>query len=146
MLKSATHNERNITRFIVSSLILLAIVALLLAGGAVALVSHLSSQIEMVALQKTLNDVNASAEEALSFKIVVAGQVMGSEWQQGQLIIVHPGVLADSLIFITPITKPRGNWWVSNIVPGESFMVESSAEDENMSFNWLIADRPHESG
>lgn len=145
MVKIATLNEKNLTRFIVSSLVLLAIVALLLAGGAVVIISHLSSQIELVALQKADNSELQSPAEAFTPKIVVAGQIAGSEWDHGQIVIFHPAVLENSLIFITPITKPRGNWWVSNIVPGESFTVESSASNENMSFNWLITDTPNPS-
>jgi hypothetical protein len=147
MLQNATRTEKNMTRLIVSSLILLAVVALILAGATIAIVSHLSSQISLVALQKSDTDaVDTSDATTIEPKIVVAGQVMGSSWEDGQLIIVHTAVLEDSLIFITPITKPRGNWWVSQIVPGESFSVESSAADENMSFNWLITEAPHQSG
>lgn len=146
MLQNATRTEKNMTRFILSSLILLAVVALVLAGATIAIVSHLSSQISLVALQKSETDAVEIPDSAIEPKIVVAGQVMGSSWEDGQLIIVHTAVLEDSLIFITPITKPRGNWWVSQIVPGESFSVESSATDENMSFNWLITEAPHQSG
>ncbi|MCX9080208.1 MAG: hypothetical protein OIN84_19770 [Candidatus Methanoperedens sp.] len=146
MLKSASRTEKQMTRFIVSSLILLAIVALLLVGGTVAIVGHLSSQIELVALQKADADAVRAREEGFMPKIVVAGQVEGNEWDNGQLVIVHASVVEDSLIFITPTTKPRGNWWVTNLIPGESFTVESSADDENMSFNWLIADLPQQAG
>lgn len=146
MLENVTRTEKNISRFIVSSLILLAALALVLAVGTIAVLSHLSTQIELVALQKSDMDALQSADsEVFEPKIVVAGQVIGSAWEQGQLVIIHSSVLEDSLIFITPITKPRGNWWVSQIVPGESFTVESSAHDENMSFNWLIAEAQHQS-
>lgn len=145
MLQNSTRTEKNMTRFIVSSLILLAVLALILAGGTIAVLSHLSNQIELVALQKS--DLDAlQTSEIVEPKIVVAGQVSGSAWEQGRLVIVHSAVLEDSLIFVTPITKPRGNWWVAQIVPGESFTVESSAEDENMSFNWLITASPNQSG
>ena len=145
MLENATRTEKNMTRFIVISLILLTIVAVTLVGGTLAIISHLSSQISLAALQKADTDaLQTPDEDTFTPKIVVAGQVMGSAWEDGHLIIVHPAVLDDSLIFITPITKPRGNWWVSNIIPGESFTVESSAEDENMSFNWLITDSPRD--
>ncbi|HLU09626.1 MAG TPA: hypothetical protein VK003_08160 [Oceanobacillus sp.] len=145
MLQNSTRTEKNMTRFIVSSLILLAVLALILAGGTIAVLSHLSNQIELVALQKS--DLDAlQTSEIVEPKIVVAGQVSGSAWEQGRLVIVHSAVLEDSLIFVTPITKPRGNWWVAQIVPGESFTVESSADDENMSFNWLITASPNQSG
>lgn len=145
MLQNSTRTEKNMTRFIVSSLILLAVLALILAGGTIAVLSHLSNQIELVALQKS--DLDAlQTSEIVEPKIVVAGQVSGNAWEQGRLVIVHSAVLEDSLIFVTPITKPRGNWWVAQIVPGESFTVESSAEDENMSFNWLITASPNQSG
>ncbi len=146
MLQNSTRTEKNMTRFIVSSLLLLALLALILAGGTVAILSHLSNQIELVALQKSdLDALQSAFSEIVEPKIVVAGQVTGSAWEQGRLVIVHSSVLEDSLIFITPITKPRGNWWVAQIVPGESFTVESSAEDENMSFNWLITASPNQS-
>jgi hypothetical protein len=139
MLQNLNRTEKHMTRFIVSSLILLALLALILAGGTIAILSHLSTQIELVALQKSdLDALQNASGEIIEPQIVVAGQVIGSAWEQGRLVIVHSAVLEDSLIFITPITKPRGNWWVAQIVPGESFTVESSAEDENMSFNWLI--------
>jgi hypothetical protein len=142
MFKSATRTEKNLTRFIVSSLILLAIVAVILAAGTIAIINHLSDQIDLVALEKFNAQSAETTEEGFTPKIIVAGQVTGNEWQNGQLVIVHADVLEDSLIFITPITKPRGNWWVSNIIPGESFTVESSASDENMSFNWMLTDAP----
>ena len=147
MLEHAARTEKNMSRFIVSSLILLALLALILAGGTIVVLSHLSTQIELVALQKSDMDAMQSADsEIVEPNIVVAGQVIGSAWEQGRLVIIHSSVLEDSLIFITPITKPRGNWWVSQIAPGESFMVESSADDENMSFNWLITESPRQSG
>lgn len=142
MFKSATRTEKTLTRFIVSSLILLAIVAVLLAGGTIVIFNHLADQIDLVALEKFNAQSTQTSAEGFTPKIIVAGQVMGSEWRNGQLVIVHTDVLEDSLIFITPITKPRGNWWVTNIIPGESFTVESSAEDENMSFNWMLTDAP----
>lgn len=146
MLEQAARTEKNMTRFIVSSLILLALLALLLAGGTIIILSHLSTQIELVALQKSDLDAMQSANsEIMEPKIVVAGQISGSAWEEGRLVIVHASVLEDSLIFITPITKPRGNWWVAQIMPGESFTVESSAMDENMSFNWLITEAPRQS-
>jgi hypothetical protein len=146
MLENRTATEKHMRRFIVSSLALLAVVALILAGGTIALLNHLSSQINLVALQKSDLDAAQSVSSTFEPRIIVAGQVMGSAWEDGRLVIVHTAVLEDSLIFITPITKPRGNWWVSQIVPGQSFTVESSAHDENMSFNWLITESPHESG
>ena len=147
MLENVTRTEKNMSRFIVSSLILLALLALVLAVGTIAILSHLSTQIELVALQKSdLDAIQNAASEIVEPKIVVAGQVIGTAWEQGQLVIVHSAVLEDSLIFITPITKPRGNWWVAQIVPGVSFTVESSAEDENMSFNWLITESASQAG
>jgi hypothetical protein len=146
MLRTAGRTEKQMTRFIVSSLLLLVLVALILAGGTIAIVSHLSTQIELVALQKADADAVRAREEGFMPKIVVAGQVTGDEWIDGQLVIMHSAVLEESLIFITPTTKPRGNWWVTNLIPGESFTVESSADDENMSFNWLIADLPQQVG
>lgn len=142
MFNSATRTEKNLTRFIVSSLALLALVAAILAGGSIAMLNHLSDQIDLVALEKVNAGEAQNTEEVFTPKIIVAGQVMGSAWQDGQLVIIHADVLEDSLIFITPITKPRGNWWVTNIIPGESFTVESSDDDENMSFNWMLTNAP----
>jgi len=59
-------------------------------------------------------------------------------WTNGTIVVPTDAVRAESLILITPITEPRGRWWVHVENPGESFVLHSSALDEDMAFNWLI--------
>lgn len=65
------------------------------------------------------------------------GQADG-EWDAGAIWVASAGVEADSIILLTPTSPPRGAWWVADISPGEGFRVESTAPDEDMTFNWLI--------
>lgn len=66
-----------------------------------------------------------------------AGQVTGG-WQDGAIVVPTRAVKSASLVLITPISEPRGRWWVGTISAGESFTVRSTAADEDMAFNWLI--------
>jgi len=66
-----------------------------------------------------------------------AGQVREG-WQDGAVTVPTRAVNADSLVLITPVSEPRGRWWVSAIATGESFTVRSTAHDEDMAFNWLV--------
>ena len=65
------------------------------------------------------------------------GQTNGTAWDAGAITIAA-AVDADSIVLITPITEPRGRWWVDDVAPGGGFTVRSSAPDEDMAFNWLI--------
>lgn len=67
-----------------------------------------------------------------------SGQVLTGNWQQGAVTVAAPAVAADDLVLITPLSQPRGQWWVSQVTSGESFTVSSSDAAETMSFNWLI--------
>jgi hypothetical protein len=66
------------------------------------------------------------------------GQVMNGNWRDGQILVNTVMVTENSFIFLTPISQPRGQWWVAKIIPAQAFIVESTAPDEDMSFNWLI--------
>lgn len=70
-----------------------------------------------------------------------SGQVIGGAWQDGALVISSKAITAGSLVLITPISEPRGRWWVDTLVPGESFTLRSTASDEAMDFNWLVIGR-----
>lgn len=65
------------------------------------------------------------------------GQTNGAAWDAGA-ITVEAAVDADSIVLITPITEPRGRWWVDDVAPGGGFTVRSSVPDEDMAFNWLV--------
>jgi len=67
-----------------------------------------------------------------------AGQITDGDWTDGSLVVETTAIAAESLVLITPISEPEGRWWVGDLVPGESFTVHSTADDENMAFNWLI--------
>lgn len=69
-----------------------------------------------------------------------SGQVRGGNWDAGVLTVPTSAIARSSLVIITPISQPRGLWWVDAIEPGESFTVRSSAPDEDMAFNWLLID------
>ena len=67
-----------------------------------------------------------------------AGQVRDLAWQDGALTVQTAAAGADSLVIITPLSEPRGRWWVDSVEAGASFTLRSSAPDENMAFNWLL--------
>jgi|GEM_PF-3272950 len=69
-----------------------------------------------------------------------AGQVRDAAWQDGALTVRTGAIGADSLVIVTPLSEPRGRWWVDQIEPGASFTVRSTAPDEDMAFNWLLID------
>jgi len=71
-----------------------------------------------------------------------AGRITGGAWVNGQIFVASATVAADSLVILTPLSAPQGRWWVGDILPGEGFMVESNAADEDMDFNWLIVVNP----
>lgn len=66
-----------------------------------------------------------------------SGQVIDGRWEQGSITIPASAVTANSLVIVTPLSQPHGQWWVSHLEPEQSFTV-SSADDEDMDFNWLI--------
>jgi hypothetical protein len=66
-----------------------------------------------------------------------AGQVREG-WQDGAVTVSTRAVSAESLVLVTPLSEPRGRWWVSAITAGESFTVRSTASGEDMAFNWLL--------
>jgi hypothetical protein len=70
-----------------------------------------------------------------------SGQVIDGAWQDGALVIASQAITAESLVLITPISEPRGRWWVDGLIPGESFTLHSTASDETMDFNWMVIGR-----
>ncbi len=66
-----------------------------------------------------------------------AGQVREG-WQNGAVTVATRAANSESLVLITPISEPRGRWWVDAISAGDSFTVRSTAPDEDMAFNWLV--------
>ena len=67
-----------------------------------------------------------------------AGQVLNGHWNQGTITVPTTAIKANSLVLVTPLSQPKGQWWVSHVDAQKSFTVSSSASDENMAFNWLI--------
>lgn len=67
-----------------------------------------------------------------------AGQVIDGGWRGGRLTIPNSVVRADSLILITPLSPPQGQWWIAAVDPGQSFTLASTNSAEDMDFNWLI--------
>lgn len=67
-----------------------------------------------------------------------AGQVTDGDWAGGEITIATDAVAQDSVIIVTPLSQPHGQWWVSRQEAGQTFTVSSSADDEDMDFNWLI--------
>ncbi len=67
-----------------------------------------------------------------------AGQVMNGAWTNGTISVPTSAVNANSLVLITPLSQPKGQWWVSKVDAQHSFTVSSSADDESMNFNWMI--------
>jgi hypothetical protein len=67
-----------------------------------------------------------------------SGQESGDGWKDGAITVASSAVNAESLVILTPTSRPRGQWWVADLVAGESFTVHSTASDEDMAFNWLI--------
>lgn len=67
-----------------------------------------------------------------------AGQMMDAQWEAGQIMVSSKAVSEGSLVFVTPLSQPRGRWWVAEIIPNEGFIIRSDAPDEDMRFNWLI--------
>lgn len=67
-----------------------------------------------------------------------AGQVIDGAWEDGVLVVPSKAVTPDSLVLITPISAPRGRWWVADLADRTSFTVHSTDPGEDMAFNWLI--------
>ncbi|HVU12199.1 MAG TPA: hypothetical protein VHD90_13025 [Phototrophicaceae bacterium] len=67
-----------------------------------------------------------------------AGQVIDGVWSQGSITVPTNVVTDTSLVLITPISQPKGQWWVSKVDAQRAFTVSSSAADESMNFNWMI--------
>ncbi|HMM27107.1 MAG TPA: hypothetical protein PKD46_02380 [Aggregatilineaceae bacterium] len=67
-----------------------------------------------------------------------AGKVVSGGWRDGALTVQTTAIRWSSLVIVTPLSEPRGRWWVGAIAPGESFTVRSTAPDEQMAFNWLL--------
>lgn len=66
------------------------------------------------------------------------GKVTDGAWNQGVITVPTTVASTNSHIMITPLSQPKGTWWISTINDGESFQVSSSSADEDMNFNWLI--------
>lgn len=66
------------------------------------------------------------------------GKMLNGAWQGGALTVQTSAIRRSSLVIVTPLSEPRGRWWVGAIEPGESFTVRSTAPDEDMTFNWLL--------
>lgn len=66
------------------------------------------------------------------------GQMSGSTWVNGSIRVASSAVESGSVILITPVSLPPSQWWVSDIVPGQSFTITSANAGETMDFNWLI--------
>ncbi|MDX2163644.1 MAG: hypothetical protein SF162_20175 [bacterium] len=64
--------------------------------------------------------------------------VVKSGWQQGAVRVTAPGVRAESLVFITPMSEPVGRWWVNDLEPGAGFTLNSTAPGETMQFQWMV--------
>lgn len=67
-----------------------------------------------------------------------AGQTRDIPWEDSALTVQTSAASERSQVIITPLSEPRGRWWVDSVEPGESFTVRSSAPDEDMAFNWLL--------
>ncbi len=67
-----------------------------------------------------------------------AGQVTDGNWNDGGITVPTSAVTSTSLILITPVSQPRGQWWVAQVDAEHSFTVRSTAADETMDFNWMI--------
>jgi hypothetical protein len=95
---------------------------------------HFSAQ------QGLISDDLHSFEQGISIPSAsgYVGQVISGAWDHGSITIATSTVTATSLVTVTPLSQPRGQWWVSGIEPQQSFTVSSSAADEDMDFNWLI--------
>lgn len=90
------------------------------------------------------NGIISESEHTFAQGIVIppdsgrSGQVRNAAWQDGALTVQTTAVRTDSGVIITPLSEPRGRWWVESIEPGASFTVRSSAPDEDFAFNWLL--------
>ncbi|MEP7292365.1 MAG: hypothetical protein ABI835_11305 [Chloroflexota bacterium] len=69
-----------------------------------------------------------------------SGQIVSGAWRHGMISVAASAVNENSLVLITPLSQPKGQWWVDNLNAGESFSVSSTAPDETMDFNWLIVE------
>lgn len=67
-----------------------------------------------------------------------SGKIISGTWDNGSITIATSAVTATSLVTVTPLSQPRGQWWVSEVEPGRSFTLSSSSADEDMDFNWLL--------
>src|SRR5262249_13601467 len=67
-----------------------------------------------------------------------AGQVINGQWRSGTIFVNSAAVSQNSLILITPLSRPKGRWWVSPTTNKRGFTLTSSSPNENMNFNWLI--------
>ncbi len=96
--------------------------------------------LHLSASQGLISDDPHTFEQGISLPSAngLSGQVVDGLWDQGSLTISTPAVAANSLVIVTPLSQPKGQWWVSAIESQQSFTVRSSAADEDMDFNWLI--------
>ncbi len=67
-----------------------------------------------------------------------AGQIIDGAWEDGVIVVPSKAVTPESLVLITPVSAPRGQWWVGELDERTGFTVHSTAPDEAMAFNWLI--------
>ena len=95
---------------------------------------HFSAQ------QGLISDNKHKFEQGISvdFQSDYTGQVIGETWADGCITVPSSAVESGSIILITPVSLPPSQWWVSNIVPGQSFTITSATTEETMDFNWLI--------
>lgn len=103
------------TRILFIGLLLMSLTAFALATGA----AFIASQLPAV-------------EE--SFK----GQVIDGNWKDGKIMVTTSVITEQSLVFLTPISQPQGQWWIAEIIPAQGFIIQSTALNENMWFNWFI--------
>lgn len=75
---------------------------------------------------------------SVDFQSDYTGQVIGNPWADGSITVPSSAVESGSIILITPLSLPPSQWWVNNIVPGQSFTITSANAEETMDFNWLI--------
>lgn len=95
---------------------------------------HFSAQ------QGLISDNKHTFEQGISIdgRSDYTGQMSGSTWADGRITVPSSAVESGSIILITPVSLPPSQWWISNIIPGQSFTISSATAGETMDFNWLI--------
>ena len=67
-----------------------------------------------------------------------SGQISNGNWGGDKITVATRIVHDDSFVSIMPVSQPKGNWWVCEIVASQEFTVCSTATDETMNFHWLV--------